>query len=75
MEYRLKDVSRVPLDGTVEDSWRRVARALPTDEADPARREREFYSAPDGFRFLPTGRILTGAGTGRSVTHSRPPAV
>ena len=68
MKYRLKDASGVPLDGTVEDSWRRVARALAKGEADPVRREREFYDALDGFRFLPAGRILAGAGTGRSVT-------
>ena len=68
MKYRLKDASGVPLDGTVEDSWRRVARALAAGEADPVRREREFYDALDGFRFLPAGRILAGAGTGRSVT-------
>ena len=68
MKYRLKDASGVPLDGTVEDSWRRVARALAAGEADPERWEREFYDALDGFRFLPAGRILAGAGTGRSVT-------
>ena len=68
MKYRLKDASGVPLDGTVEDSWRRVARALAKGEADPVRREREFYDALDGFRFLPAGRILAGAATGRSVT-------
>ncbi len=68
MKYRLKDASGVPLDGTVEDSWRRVARALATGEADPERWEPEFYHALDGFRFLPAGRILAGAGTGRSVT-------
>ncbi len=68
MKYRLKDASGDPLDGTVEDSWRRVARALAAVEADPDRWEREFYNALDGFRFLPAGRILAGAGTGRSVT-------
>ena len=68
MKYRLKDASGDPLDGTVEDSWRRVARALAAVEADPERWEREFYNALDGFRFLPAGRILAGAGTGRSVT-------
>ncbi len=68
MKYRLKDASGDPLDGTVEDSWRRVARALAETEADPERWEREFYNALDGFRFLPAGRILAGAGTGRSVT-------
>ena len=68
MKYRLKDASGVPLDGTVEDSWRRVARALASVEEDPERWESEFYSALEGFRFLPAGRILAGAGTGRSVT-------
>ncbi|MCY4098676.1 MAG: hypothetical protein OXF40_10520, partial [Rhodospirillales bacterium] len=68
MKYRLKDASGVPLDGTVEDSWRRVSRALAEVEADPERWEREFYNALDGFRFLPAGRILAGTGTGRSVT-------
>ena len=68
MKYRLKDTSGVPLDGTVEDSWRRVARALAAGEADPERWEGAFYDALDGFRFLPAGRILAGAGTGRSVT-------
>ena len=68
MKYRLKDASGTPIDGTVEDSWRRVARALAEVEADPVRWEGEFYSALDGFRFLPAGRILAGAGTGRSVT-------
>ena len=68
MKYRLKDASGVPLDGTVEDSWRRVARALASVEEDPERWESEFYDALDGFRFLPAGRILAGAGTGRSVT-------
>ena len=68
MKYRLKDASGVPLDGTVEDSWRRVARALAAVEADPVRWEGEFHGALEGFRFLPAGRILAGAGTGRSVT-------
>ncbi len=68
MKYRLKDASGVPLDGTVEDSWRRVARALAAVEADPVRWEGEFHGALEGFRFLPAGRILAGAGTGRLVT-------
>ena len=36
MKYRFKDASGTPLDETVEDSWRRVARALAEAEADPA---------------------------------------
>ncbi|MDE0226349.1 MAG: adenosylcobalamin-dependent ribonucleoside-diphosphate reductase [Gammaproteobacteria bacterium] len=68
MKYRMKDASGAPVDVTVEDSWRRVARALAAVEADPARWEVEFYDALTGFRFLPAGRILAGAGTDRSVT-------
>ena len=52
---------------TIEDSWRRVARALAAIEKDP-HWEKRFYRALSGFRFLPGGRIQAGAGTGRRVT-------
>ena len=68
MKYRLKDADGAPLDATVEDSWRRVARDLAAVEADPAAWEPRFYAALEDFRFLPAGRILAGAGTGRAVT-------
>ncbi len=70
MKYRLKTPEGVPLDQTVEDSWRRVARALAAAEPEGQRAEWEtrFHAALDGFRFLPAGRILSGAGTGRAVT-------
>ena len=57
-KYRLKDASGAPLDGTIEDSWRRVARALAAVERRPADWEGRFYAALEGFRFLPAGRIL-----------------
>ena len=68
MKYRLKEADGTPIDGTVEDSWRRIARALAEVEADSARYEEEFYAALEDFKFLPAGRITAGAGTGRSVT-------
>ena len=68
MKYRLKAADGSILDGTVEDTWRRIARALAEVEADPAHWETRFYAALEGFRFLPAGRITAGAGTGRSVT-------
>ncbi len=68
MKYRFKAADGTPIDGTVEDSWRRIAKALAEVEADPARWEAEFYDALDGFKFLPAGRITAGAGTGRAVT-------
>ena len=68
MKYRLKDADGTPLDRTVEDTWRRIARALADVEDDPAAWEGRFYEALEDFRFLPAGRIVAGAGTERSVT-------
>ena len=68
MKYRFKDAGGKPIDETVEDSWRRVARALASVEKTPEVWEAKFYDALDGFKFLPAGRILAGAGTERSVT-------
>ncbi len=68
MKYRFKEADGTPRDGVVEDSWRRIARALATVEKTPADWEDKFYNALEDFRFLPAGRITAGAGTGRSVT-------
>ena len=68
MKYRFRDADGTAIDGSVEDSWRRIARALAEPEADPARWEQPFYEALEDFRFLPAGRITAGAGTGRQVT-------
>ena len=68
MKYRLKDPAGNPLDGSVEDSWARVAGALAAAETDPVAWETRFGEALSDFRFLPAGRILAGAGTGRDVT-------
>ena len=68
MKYRFKDAAGQPIDETVEDSWRRVARALASVEKTPEAWESKFYDALEGFKFLPAGRILAGAGTERSVT-------
>lgn len=68
MKYRYKEPDGKPIDETVEDSWRRVAKSLASIEKHPQDWEREFYSALEDFKFLPAGRILAGAGTGRSVT-------
>ncbi|SFG55735.1 ribonucleoside-diphosphate reductase class II [Palleronia marisminoris] len=68
MKYRLKEADGTPVDTTVEDTWRRIARALASVEADPATWEGRFYDALEDFRFLPAGRVTAGAGTERSVT-------
>lgn len=68
MKYRFKAADGTPIDGTVEDSWRRIARALAEVEKEPAVWEERFFKALEGFKYLPAGRITAGAGTGRNVT-------
>ena len=68
MKYRFKQADGTPIDATVEDSWRRIARALAEVEKDPALWEDRFYAALEGFKYLPAGRITAGAGTARNVT-------
>ncbi|MCV2869455.1 adenosylcobalamin-dependent ribonucleoside-diphosphate reductase [Defluviimonas sp. WL0002] len=68
MKYRLKQADGTPVDATVEDTWRRIARALAAVEKDPAKWEDKFYAALADFKYLPAGRITAGAGTGRAVT-------
>ena len=57
-------------DADVNATWTRVAAAVA--EAEPARSRRrwreKFEEALTDFQFLPAGRILAGAGTGRTVT-------
>ena len=67
-KYRFKNPAGEPLDKCAEDTWRRVATALAAPEADQDLWSDKFYQALEGFRFLPAGRILAGAGTGRDVT-------
>jgi ribonucleoside-diphosphate reductase alpha chain len=68
MKYRLKAVGGEPLDATIEDSWRRVARALAAPESDADGWAQRFEQALADFRFLPAGRVLAGAGAERTVT-------
>jgi ribonucleoside-diphosphate reductase alpha chain len=70
MKYRFKAADGTPLDRDVADSWARVAASLAMAEV-PQKRlwvAQEFARALKDHRFLPAGRILAGAGTGRSVT-------
>jgi len=68
MKYRLKGPDGAVVDKTIEDSWRRVALALAVPETEPALWAERFYQALADFKFLPAGRVLAGAGTGRNVT-------
>ncbi len=67
-KYRLKTADGTPVDLTIEDTWRRVGRALAAGEIEPAYWEQAILPALQDFRFLPAGRILSGAGTDRRVT-------
>jgi len=57
-------------DASLAATWSRVANALAEAEIPEAREpmRARFHAALEDFRFLPAGRILAGAGTGRSVT-------
>jgi len=55
-------------DARLEDSWHRVANAVAASEDSPEKWAPVFYNALEDFKFLPAGRILAGAGTGRHVT-------
>ncbi|MGB5950288.1 MAG: adenosylcobalamin-dependent ribonucleoside-diphosphate reductase [Parvibaculum sp.] len=70
MKYRLRGEDGTPVDLTVEDTWTRIANALAEAEAPEARAEwaGRFRDALTGYRFLPAGRIIAGAGTRRDVT-------
>ena len=68
MKYRFKQADGTPIDQTVEDSWRRIARSLAAVEERPEDWEDTFYDALADFKYLPAGRITAGAGTARSVT-------
>lgn len=70
MKYRYRSSDGRTAEKTIEDSWRRVATAAASAEADDQREfwARRFYNVLKGYRFLPGGRILAGAGTARQVT-------
>jgi ribonucleoside-diphosphate reductase alpha chain len=67
-KYRFRDVGQAG-DAGLDDTWRRVARALASVEQSAQEDwQRRFYDALKDFRFLPGGRIQAGAGTGHRVT-------
>lgn len=68
MKYRLKGEGGSVIDRKVEDTWRRIAKSLAVVEKDPAQWEERFYEALHDFKFLPAGRIVSGAGSNRKVT-------
>ena len=70
MKYRFKSPDGTPIDETVHDTWARVGKALaaPEKAEERAHWEQAFVEVMSGYKFLPAGRIIAGAGTGRRVT-------
>ncbi len=69
--YSLKDAEGNPTEFTPEEMWQRVAAGIAQMEKTHALRKvwaQKFYDAMEGFKFVPAGRILSGAGTGYEVT-------
>jgi len=69
--YALKDEDGVALEKTPEEMWKRVAKGISSQEKKEVRKywEKQFYRVMEDFKFVPGGRILSGAGTGFQVTY------
>jgi ribonucleoside-diphosphate reductase alpha chain len=63
-KYRLKDKDGTPVDLTLDDTFRRIARALADVEATPEKREHWFQRFLFALRHgaIPAGRIVSNAG-------------
>ena len=69
LKYRFHASPGDPGESSVSATWDRVASALARPEAtDAVEWARSFRALLDGFRFLPGGRILAGAGAGIDTT-------
>ena len=69
--YALKGEDGTPLEQHPEQMWRRVAAGIAAVEPTVATRTewtQKFYDLLSDFKFVPGGRILSGAGTGHEVT-------
>lgn len=69
--YSLKDVDGKAMEAYPEQMWRRVAWGIAQIEKSVKTKklwEDKFYEAMTDFKFVPAGRILSGAGTGYETT-------
>ena len=69
--YSLKDAEGKPTEFSPEDMWSRVAAGIAGQEKTQELKKywaQKFYQAMYDFKFVPGGRILSGAGTGYEVT-------
>src|SRR5579862_3165871 len=69
--YALKGEEGELLEHTPAEMWSRVAHGISLQEkkAKQGKWEKEFYRVLEDFKFVPGGRILSGAGTGYQVTY------
>lgn len=69
--YALKDKDGSLLEQTPEEMWRRVSNGIAQSEKKAVRKqwEEKFYNVLEDFKFVPGGRILSGAGTDYQVTY------
>ncbi len=68
--YSLKDKDGASMETHPEQMWMRVAKGIAQfeKEQDQSEWEEKFYDVMRDFKFVPGGRILSGAGTGYEVT-------
>ena len=70
--YSLKDADGKSVEQYPEQMWARVAAGIAQMEKTPAKRKewaRRFYDTLKDFKFVPGGRVLSGAGTEYDVTY------
>ncbi|WP_366553338.1 adenosylcobalamin-dependent ribonucleoside-diphosphate reductase [Aquibaculum sediminis] len=67
-KYRYAGPLDSPPEAEIDATWDRVAQALAAVESEPEHWRPRFRDALQDFRFMPAGRILSGAGTDRAVT-------
>ena len=69
--YALKAPDGSLAEYTPEETWARVAWGIAQNEKAKDRKkwEKEFYRVMEDFKFVPGGRILSGAGTNYQVTY------
>jgi ribonucleoside-diphosphate reductase alpha chain len=69
--YALKGEKGELLEQAPEEMWERVARGIASNEKKEKREywEKKFYDVMSDFKFVPGGRILSGAGTDYEVTY------
>lgn len=68
--YSLKDKAGRAIEKTPEEMWRRVSKAVASQEKKERRKfwEKEYYWSMKDLKYIPGGRILAGAGAGFEVT-------